>query len=157
MTKPVVLLVEDNPDDSFMTQRAFELGHVPATITIAHDGIEALQLLLPPDRKPQLHPAFVLLDLTLPDLSGQEVLRALRGDPSTRSLPVIILTSSLNARDRMTSYANGANAFIRKPQVFQQFTATVRQLGETWLPSPKPMIAGSARKAGLLLDFSERN
>jgi len=133
MAKPVVLLVEDNPDDTFMTQRAFDLAHVPATIIIAYDGTEALHLLLPSRRDHQLHPAFVLLDLTLPDLNGQDVLRALRADPSTRSLPVIILTASLNDHDRMTSYDNGANAFIRKPQVFQQFTATVRQLGETWL------------------------
>jgi DNA-binding response OmpR family regulator len=129
----MVLLVEDNPDDAFMTQRAFELAHVPATIIVAHDGSQALHLLLPPDHEHQLHPAFVLLDLLLPGLNGQDVLVALRTDPSTRSLPVIILTASLNDHDRMISYENGANAFIHKPVDFQQFTATVRQLGETWL------------------------
>jgi two-component system response regulator len=133
----VILLVEDNPDDVLLTQRAFALSGVANEIVVARDGEEALRLLLG-HGAPALggstgRPELVLLDLKLPKVDGIEVLRRLRADTRTRRLPVVILTSSNEERDLVATYDLGANSFVRKPVDFEQFLAAARQLGLYWL------------------------
>jgi len=140
-----ILLVEDNLNDVGLTLRAFKKSQIANEIIVAHDGAEALDLLLPasPDTEPPpLLPAVVLLDLNLPKVSGLDVLRRLRADERTRLLPVVILTSSKEEQDVMESYRVGANSYIRKPVDSIQFIEAVRQLGLYWLvvnePPPNP-------------------
>src|SRR5471030_2445361 len=117
--KPI-LLVEDNPDDELLTLRAFRKTKALNEIIVARDGVEALQRLLGEGAfagKP-LCPQLVLLDLKLPKIDGLTVLRRIRKDQRLRFLPVVILTSSREARDLEESYQAGANSFIRKPVDF---------------------------------------
>ena len=125
-----ILLVEDNSDDEQLTLRAMRQSEVPNIIRVARDGAEALDhLFCDGARLPDL----VLLDLKLPKVSGLEVLQRLRTDERTRSLPVVVLTSSDEERDIVESYNLGANSFIRKPVDFDEFIDAVRQLGLYWL------------------------
>jgi len=131
-TEPkTILLVEDNADDEQLTLRAMRQSEVPNIIRVARDGAEALDHLfaIPNGRLPDL----VLLDLKLPKVSGLEVLQKLRNDPRTRSLPVVVLTSSDEEKDIVESYNLGANSYIRKPVDFDEFIDAVRQLGLYWL------------------------
>lgn len=125
-----ILLVEDNPDDEALTLRALERNRIANQVFIARDGEEALELLL--GERP-IVPALTLLDLKLPKIDGLEVLRRIREEPSTKLLPVIVLTSSKEDRDLIDSYSLGANSYIRKPVDFKQFTEAVGQLGLYWL------------------------
>jgi CheY-like chemotaxis protein len=147
MPQPI-LLVEDNPDDVELTRRALRQHDVANEIVVARDGVEALDVLLGrPDLVPPLAPlwpALILLDLKLPRIDGLEVLRRLRAEPRTRTLPVIVLTTSTEDQDIVTSYTLGANSFVRKPVDFEAFTNAVRQLGVYWLlvnepPPPGPV------------------
>ncbi|CAN5533152.1 response regulator [soil metagenome] len=124
-----ILLVEDNADDEQLTLRAMRQSDVPNLIRVARDGAEALDRILNSDPLPDL----VLLDLKLPKLSGLEVLERLRKDERTKSLPVVILTSSDEERDILQSYDLGANSYVRKPVDFTEFIDAVRQLGVYWL------------------------
>jgi CheY-like chemotaxis protein len=132
-----ILLVEDNPDDVLLTRRAFQRSGLEAEILLARDGQEALDLLLggtaSADHEPIRAPDLVLLDLKLPRVSGFEVLRRLRGDARTRRTPVVILTSSKEDRDLISTYDLGANSFVRKPVDFDQFAAAARHIGVYWL------------------------
>ncbi len=131
-TEPkTILLVEDNSDDEQLTLRAMRQSEVPNIIRVARDGAEALEHLYGPSstRLPDL----ILLDLKLPKVSGLEVLQKIRSDPKTRSLPVVVLTSSDEERDIVESYNIGANSYIRKPVDFDEFIDAVRQLGVYWL------------------------
>lgn len=112
-----ILLVEDNPDDVELTLRAFSEQGIANHVTVARDGVEALELLLPPTG-PGLCPRLVLLDLKLPRVDGLEVLRALRADPRTAFTPVVGLTTSNEERDLIESYRLGTNSFVRKPVEF---------------------------------------
>ncbi len=145
MTDKCILLVEDNPDDEKLTLRALKKNNIANEVVIAHDGIEALDYLFGTggyqERNTALLPALVLLDLNLPKLDGQEVLRRIRADPRTRRLPVVILTSSKAEQDLMRGYDGGANSYIRKPVDFTQFTEVVRQLGLYWLVLNEPAPA----------------
>ena len=125
-----ILLVEDNPDDEELTRIAFEESNLANQLVVAHDGVEALEFLLDPQRP---LPQMVLLDLKLPKLNGLEVLRRLRADERGKFLPVVILTSSDEERDLFDSYGLGANSYVRKPVDFAQFVDSVRQLGLYWL------------------------
>ena len=127
-----ILLVEDNPDDEQLTLRAMRLSEVPNVIRVARDGVEAIEALLG-DSNPQPLPDLVLLDLKLPKLSGLEVLGRIRANPATRTLPVVVLTSSDEDRDIVESYNLGANSYIRKPVDFDEFIEAVHQLGLYWL------------------------
>lgn len=129
MTK-VVLLVEDNPSDEKLTLRAFKKNNFANEIVVARDGAEALERLHGNDR---VHPAVILLDLNLPKIDGLEVLRRIRADPSTRMLPVVVLTSSTQDEDLVRSYQLGANAYVRKPVDFNAFVEAARTLGLFWL------------------------
>ncbi|MFP4652487.1 MAG: response regulator [Phormidium sp.] len=123
-----VLLVEDNPDDEQLTLRSLRKAKITNSVFVAHNGEEALTLLS--ELKPL--PAVVLLDLKLPKLDGFEVLREIRSNPKTKTLPVVILTSSSEDRDIIESYDSGANSYVRKPVDFTQFVEAVSQLGLYW-------------------------
>ena len=137
-----ILLVEDNPDDEALTLRAFAKNKIANPVIVARDGVEALDYLFGEGefagRAATELPAVVLLDIGLPRLSGLEVLERLRADPRTRLLPVVILTSSDEERDRLKSYQNGANSFVRKPVEFAEFAETMVRLGLYWLTTNDP-------------------
>jgi two-component system response regulator len=139
MDKAVVeiLLVEDNPNDVELALHAFKKNNLTNTIEIARDGAEALDFLFGTgshtDRDLTEQPRVILLDLKLPKVDGLEVLRRIKSDPRTRSIPVVVLTSSREERDVVESYRLGVNSYIVKPVDFEQFTGTVRQLGLYWL------------------------
>ena len=132
-----ILLVEDNPDDEFLTRRALKKNNIGNEVVVAHDGAEALDYLFGTGvyegRDLSAMPQVVLLDLKLPKVDGLEVLRRLRGDERTSLLPVVILTSSKEQQDLVDGYGYGANSYIRKPVDFGQFVEAVRQLGLYWL------------------------
>ena len=130
-----ILLVEDNPDDEALTLRAFAQQRIHNLVEVARDGQEALDRLLD-DNRPL--PTVVLLDLKLPKLDGLEVLRQLRAAPRTRRLPVVVLTSSAEERDRVEAYDGGANSYVRKPVDFLAFVDAVKQVGLYWLVLNEP-------------------
>jgi CheY-like chemotaxis protein len=146
VTPPPILLVEDNPDDLELTQLALRSAKVVNRLVVARDGVEALDLLFRDggDGAP-LRPIVVLLDLKLPRVDGLQVLERIRGDASTRELPVVVLTSSDEEEDRHRSYALHANSYVRKPVDFDRFQAAVRQLGFYWtvLNEPPPRSKGA--------------
>jgi two-component system response regulator len=125
-----IMLVEDNPDDVALTQRAFKKSNVANEIIVARDGAEALALLF--DKTKEL-PALVLLDLKLPKVDGLEVLKRIRADEETKLIPVVILTSSKEDEDLKNGYKLGCNSYIRKPVDFNQFAEAVKTLGLYWL------------------------
>jgi two-component system, response regulator len=130
-----ILLVEDDPNDVELTLRALTKHMAASHVEVARDGAEALERLLGGDSPQRLEtlPRLVLLDLKLPKMNGSEVLRALRGDPRTKTVPVVVLTSSREDRDISECYEIGANSYIVKPVDFSQFSEVVRQLGLYWL------------------------
>ena len=133
----VILLVEDNPTDEELTLRALRKSNVANDVVVARDGAEALDYLFARGayaaRDPADLPHVVLLDLNLPKIGGLDVLRAIRADERTRTLPVVILTSSAEEKDLVGSYGAGANSYIVKPVDFSQFSESVRQLGLYWI------------------------
>lgn len=134
MSDMVILLVEDNPDDEALTLRALKKNNITNEVVVARDGAEALDYLLGAGKNGQaVRPQVILLDLKLPKIDGLEVLRRIRADQRTKLLPVVILTSSNEERDRLQGYDIGANSYVRKPVDFVQFTEAVRQLGLYWL------------------------
>jgi CheY-like chemotaxis protein len=144
MTQGPILLIEDNPDDVLLTMRAFGKNRISNEVVVATDGEQALKLLLPSEGE-GVRPALVLLDIKLPKIDGLEVLRRVRADDRTRSLPVVVLTTSNEERDIVDSYRLGANSFVRKPVVFDEFVKAVNVLGVYWLlvNEPAPSPAGS--------------
>jgi CheY-like chemotaxis protein len=145
MNSGLILLVEDNPSDVELTERALEKGHISNALLVAEDGKEALDYLFAAGvhagRDVTDLPTVVLLDLKLPRVDGLEVLRRIRADPRTKRLPVVILTSSNEEQDLGVSYDLGANSYIRKPVDFAQFAEAIEYLGLYWLvlnePPPK--------------------
>jgi two-component system response regulator len=137
MEAKVILLVEDNADDELLTLRALKSNNIRNEVVVARDGVEALEYLWrdenPGEPSRGRLPEVVLLDLNLPKLDGLEVLRRLRADERTKLVPVVILTSSNEERDRKASYNLGANSYVRKPVDFEQFSEAARQLGLYWL------------------------
>lgn len=137
MNSKCILLVEDNPSDIALTQRALAKSHVANELVISEDGQEALDYLFGAGehagQETRELPAVVLLDLKLPRVDGLEVLRRIRADARTKRLPVVILTTSREERDVAESYDRGANSYIRKPVDFTQFADAIRQLGLYWL------------------------
>jgi two-component system, response regulator len=129
-----ILLVEDNPDDVMLTERAFRKNNISNDLAVAGDGEEALRYLLPdiPTGAVPL-PVMVLLDINLPKINGLDVLRRIRSHERTKYLPVVVLTTSSEERDIVESYDLGANSYVRKPVVFESFIDAVRVLGLYWL------------------------
>ena len=132
-----ILLVEDNPDDVELTRLAFDEAQVANRLVAVGDGAEALDYLFArgryADRNPDELPSIVLLDLNLPKVDGREVLQAIRSNDATRTLPVIVLTTSTEPFDVEASYALGVNSYIQKPVDFERFVWAVKQVGLYWL------------------------
>jgi len=124
-----LLLVEDNPNDAELTQRALKKGGLGVGLTIARDGAEALEYLLGVGHP---RPKVVFLDLKLPKIDGIEVLRRLRADERTRSIPVVVLTSSQEERDIAECYKLGVNSYVVKPVEFDTFYKVVGDLATYW-------------------------
>jgi two-component system, response regulator len=141
MTNQSILLVEDNPDDEALTLRAFKKSNIHNDVVVMRDGAEALAYLLPSDGDGagMPRPALILLDLNLPKVGGLEVLRKMRADERTQMIPVVVLTSSKLEEDILDSYRNGANAYVRKPVRFSEFTEAVKTLGVFWLLLNEPV------------------
>ncbi|MFA7322063.1 MAG: response regulator [Dokdonella sp.] len=137
-----ILLVEDNPQDELLILRALRKVSLANAVEVVRDGQQAIDHLFGvgefPARAHAELPAVVLLDIGLPRISGLEVLARLRADERTRLLPVVILTSSDEERDRLKSYQEGANSFVRKPLDFAEFAETVARLGIYWLATNEP-------------------
>ena len=135
--RKTILLVEDNPDDQELTRLAFAKHNLQNDLVIVNDGVEALEYLFGSegqnDPNPHSLPAVVLLDLKLPRLDGLEVLRRIRAHPHTRTLPVVVLTSSKEENDVAASYSSGVNSYVRKPVDFVEFVEAARHLGLYWL------------------------
>lgn len=147
--KPIeILLVEDNPNDVELTLHALRKNNITNRIHVVRDGAEALDFLFRTgayaERSAQNGPKVILLDLKLPLVDGLEVLRRIKSDARTRTIPVVVLTSSREERDIVESYQLGVNSYITKPVDFQQFTEAVRNLGLYWLllNQPPPMLSG---------------
>ena len=137
MNDNAILLVEDNPDDVDLTLRAFKQNNVSNRVAVARDGAEALDYLqgtgIFEGRDTTDLPVVILLDLKLPRMNGLEVLKAIRGNETTRLIPVVILTSSLEESDLIAGYQLGANSYVRKPIDFKEFIEAMKLLGLYWL------------------------
>jgi two-component system, response regulator len=137
MKNKVILLVEDNPDDVKLTLRALKKSNIKNEVIVVGDGVEAVDYLFGTGkfagRDTGILPQVILLDLKMPKMGGLEVLHRIRADERTRALPVVILTTSSEDKDKVDSYKLGANSYIRKPLDFNQFVDAVQQLGLYWL------------------------
>lgn len=144
----VIMLVEDNPNDVALSLRALKKHNIRNEVVVVHDGADALDYLfargIHARRDPAALPAVVLLDLKLPKVDGIEVLQQIRANEGTKFLPVVILTSSSEERDRLEGYSSGCNSYVRKPVDFNNFAEAVRQLGLYWLVlnEPPPQSGG---------------
>ena len=137
-----ILLVEDNPQDLELTLRALRNAPLANRVQVARDGAEALDFLFcegpHAGRRIDDFPKVVLLDLKLPKVDGLEVLQRIKSDPRTKTIPVVVLTSSAEQKDVIQSYQLGVNSYIVKPVNFEQFAASVRELGMYWLLQNQP-------------------
>ena len=141
-----ILLVEDNANDEILTIRALKKNNIMNEVIVARDGVQALDYLFAEGehegRDINDQPQVILLDLKLPKIDGHEVLKRIKSDDRTKMLPVVVLTTSNEDQDLISSYKLGANSYIRKPVDFDQFIKAVGQLGLYWLilnetpPSP---------------------
>jgi CheY-like chemotaxis protein len=132
-----ILLVEDNPNDVELTLHAFKENNLANQLHVVRDGAEALDFIFGQGtyagRSPSTHPKVILLDLKLPKVDGLEVLRQIKADERTKTIPVVVLTSSREERDIVESYQLGVNSYIVKPVDFDGFADAVRHLGMYWL------------------------
>ena len=142
MSHKDILLVEDNPDDVELTRIAFAEAKIANDLIVMGDGAQALDYLFArgdySDRDPTDLPSIILLDLNLPKVDGREVLQAIRANAATKSLPVVVLTTSAEPFDVEASYALGVNSYIQKPVSFEQFVWAVKQVGLYWLVLNQP-------------------
>jgi two-component system response regulator len=144
MNEAPILLAEDNPDDVLLTRRAFSKNGFENPIIAVADGEACLAALLP-EHGPAVDPALVLLDINLPKIGGLQVLDRLRADPRTRTVPIVILTTSRERRDVLEGYRLGANSYVCKPVSFTTFVAVVRTLATYWLRvnEPRPHLGAA--------------
>ncbi|MES2356695.1 MAG: response regulator [Pseudomonadota bacterium] len=137
-----LLLVEDNPDDLELGLRALRKSNFANTIHVARDGEEALEFIFCEGpyitRKIEDGPKVILLDLKIPKINGLEVLKRIKDDPRTKTIPIVVLTSSKEQNDVIESYRLGANSYIVKPVNFERFTEAMTQLGLYWLLLNQP-------------------
>jgi two-component system, chemotaxis family, response regulator Rcp1 len=135
MGKPIeILLVEDNPDDAALTQETLREGRIRNHVSLVEDGVEALAFLrreAPFGDAPR--PDLILLDLQLPRKNGREVLAEIKGDPSLKRIPVVIMTTSSAERDIFESYNLHANCYVTKPIELDEFIAAIRKIEQFWL------------------------
>jgi two-component system response regulator len=143
-----ILLVEDNANDEMLTLHAFKKHNLTNRVHVVRDGAEALEFVFCTGRYAERHigdlPKVILLDIKLPLVDGLEVLRRVKGDPRTRTTPVVMLTSSREESDLVESYRLGVNSYIVKPVDFEQFTEMARSLGMYWLLLNKPSANAAA-------------
>ena len=132
-----ILLVEDNPDDEFLTIDALRQNNITNPVDVVRDGAEALDYLFGEGKYAQRDirrmPVLTLLDLNLPKIDGVEVLRRIRADRRTKHLIVVVLTTSSEQVDLLKIYSIGCNSYVRKPVNLDEFVETVRELGKYWL------------------------
>jgi two-component system, response regulator len=132
-----VLLVEDNPDEAFLTKKAFKKGELTNPLRVVTDGRQALDFLFSQgayaDRDINDKPVMILLDLKLPLISGLDVLKAVKANPYTSLIPVVVLTSSTEDRDLAESCRLGANDYINKPTRLTEFVEIIKNLKQKWL------------------------
>ncbi len=137
-----ILLVEDSPEDLELTCRALKNANLGNHIQIARDGAEALDFIFcegpHAGRRIEDTPKLILLDLKLPKVDGLEVLQRIKGDPRTKLIPVVVLTSSKEQTDVVRSYSLGVNSYIVKPVNFESFSNAVQELGIYWLLLNQP-------------------
>jgi len=140
--KVEILLVEDNPTDVELTLRALKKHNLANHVEVVNDGAEALDFIFATgaykDRKIDKKPKVILLDLKLPKVDGLEVLRKIKSDERTKDIPVVVLTSSKEEKDRVESYRLGVNSYIVKPVDFTQFSKAVSELGLYWVLLNEP-------------------
>lgn len=140
-----ILMADDDEDDRFLAQEAFNESRLANPLVFVEDGEELLDYLLhrgrysDPDRSPR--PGLILLDLNMPRKDGREALQEIKSNPDLRRIPVVILTTSRAEEDVLHSYNSGVNSFIVKPVTFEQLVRVVKCLGRYWfeivaLPSP---------------------
>ena len=145
-----ILLVEDNQDDVDMALHALRREKLANSIFVVRDGEEALDFLFCREpfakRSFDQPPKLVLLDLKLPKVDGLEVLKQVKSDPRTRTIPVVIMTSSKEERDLVASYHLGANSYIQKPVDFDQFRDVVKTVGLYWLVINQPAPANGVHE-----------
>ena len=145
-----ILLVEDTPNDIELTLAALEENNLANEVIVVRDGAEALDYLHKRGvfkLRAQGHPAVVLLDLKLPKVDGLEVLQQVKSDPELRSVPVVMLTSSREEQDLISSYDLGVNAYVVKPVDFGEFVAALKELGLFWAVVNEPPPGTMARAA----------
>ncbi len=143
-----VLLVEDNPNDEMLALHAFKRHDIAKNVYVVRDGAEALEYLFCTGafaNRRNENPKVILLDLKLPLVDGIEVLRQVRGNPRTRTVPVVVLTSSSEERDIIETYRLGVNSYIVKPVDFEQFNEVARHLGYYWLSLNRQPISAIER------------
>jgi two-component system response regulator len=135
-----IMLVEDTADDEALALDALRRAGVSSAVVIARDGAQALDLLLPSAAgATPLAPSLVLLDLKLPRVPGLDVLRRIRGDERTRTLPVVVLAASRDPADVAACYDSGANSYVVKPADFDMFVRAMQQIAHYWLRLNEPI------------------
>ncbi|MGD0823420.1 MAG: response regulator [Terriglobales bacterium] len=152
-----ILLVEDSPEDVDLALHTLEREKLANHIFVVRDGAEALDFIFChgafTHRSFEHPPKLVLLDLKLPKVDGMEVLKRIKSDPRTKTIPVVIMTSSKEERDLVASYNLGANSYIQKPVDFDQFRETVKTVGLYWLViNQPPVMEDQQHLAGLAHD-----
>jgi len=145
-----ILLVEDSQDDIDLALHALRQGKLANSIFVVRDGEEALEFLFCrgpfSERNIDRPPKLVLLDLKLPKVDGLQVLKTVKGDPRTKTIPIVIMTSSKEERDMVESYNSGVNSYIQKPVDFEQFRNTIKTLGMYWMVVNQPPVNHDARE-----------